>query len=86
MLACSSRDPDTPGFSHPSQKIMPVAAPQVLWVVVDTTWQCSKGEGTTPGRHQPADMCHVSHEASLVVASDLAQPSVVQVPGVAASP
>ena len=38
------------------------------------------------GRHQPADMCHVSHEVRPVVVSDLAQPSVVQVPGVAASP
>ena len=38
------------------------------------------------GRHQPTDMCHVGHEVRPVVVSDLAQPSVVQVPGVAASP
>ena len=37
-------------------------------------------------RHQPADMCHVGHEVCPIVISNLAQPGVVQVPGVAASP
>lgn len=39
---------------------MPARQPRsVLCVVVDTTWQCSKGEGTTPAATSPL-MCAMS--------------------------